>query len=127
MDVRRADRSFTEVVADIFSNVQDILRSELRLAQSEVRDDIVRARPAAILVATAIAAAFLSAVFALLAILHALRLVMPAWAAALCIAVALALVSAIALASGLTRFRSLSRVSGRGLEESVEWVKEQTR
>jgi len=127
MDVRRAERSFTDVVADIFRNVQDILRSELRLAQSEVRDDIVRARPAAILVATAIAAAFLSAVFALLAMLHALSLVMPAWAAALCIAVTLALVSSIALASGLKRFRSLSRVKGRGLEESVEWVKEQTR
>jgi uncharacterized membrane protein YqjE len=127
MDVRRADRSFTEVVADIFNNVQDILRSELRLAQSEVRDDIARARPAAMLVGTAIAAAFLSAAFALLAIWDALSLVMPAWAAALCIAVALALVSAIALASGRKRFRSLSRVTGKGLEESLEWVKEQTR
>lgn len=127
MDVRRADRSFTDVVADIFRNVQDILRSEIRLAQSEVRDDLARARPAAILVATAIGAAFLSAVFVLLAIFHALRLVLPAWAAALCIAVALGLFSAAALGSGMRRFRALSPATGKGVEETVEWVKEQTR
>lgn len=127
MDVRRVDRSFTDVVADIFRNVQEILRSEIRLAQSEVRDDLARARPAATLVGTAIGAAFLSAVFALLAIFHALRLVMPAWAAALCIAVGLALASVITLTSGLRRFRALPRATGRGLEESVAWVKEQTR
>src|SRR5262249_10624084 len=114
MDVR-AERSFTDVVADIFRNAQDILRSEIRLARSEVRDDLAHLRPAAVLVASAAGVALLSAVFALLAVFHGLRLVMSAWAAALCIAVALALVSAIAMASGIKRFRARSPVTRRGV------------
>jgi hypothetical protein len=127
MDAPRAARSVTDVLSDIFGNVQDILHSEIRLAQSEFRDDLARARPAAVLVAAALGGALLSALFALLAILHALRLVMPAWAAALCLAVALAVVSAIALAMGLKRFHSTPAASGTDahVKENVEWGKGQ--
>ena len=124
MDMRRAERSFTDVLADIFGNAQEILYCEIRLAVSEFRDDMVRARPAAILVVAAAAAALLSALFVLLAIVHALRLVMPAWAAALCVAIALALVSAVAMAAGIRRLRAQSprRVQAH-VKESVEWSK----
>jgi putative superfamily III holin-X len=129
MDVRRAHRPLSELVADIFKNVQDLLRSEIRLAQSQVRDDLARQRPAALLLAAAAGALLLSAWFALLALLYALRLVMPAWAAALCLAVALALSSAVTLSSGLKRLRAASQGTNRRphLEERVEWVKEPTR
>lgn len=113
MDVRRADRSISDVVADVFGNVQDILHSELRLARSQLRDDLRRSRPAAILLAAGAGAVLLSALFALLAVSYALRLVMPAWTAAICLAVALALGSAIALAAGLRRLRALSQTTGR--------------
>jgi hypothetical protein len=129
MDVRRVDRSFTDVLADIFRNVQHILRSEIRLAQSEFRDDLARTRPAAILLAAAAGTALLSALFVLLATFHALRQVMPAWAAALGLAVALALASAISMAAGLKRFRALSMMTRTRAqaEESVECAKEQIR
>lgn len=129
MQVRRADRPLTDVVADIFRNVQDVLHSELRLARSEVRDDLVRVRPAAILVAAASGAALCSGLFLLLAIFHALRLVMSAWAAALCLGVALAVVSAIAMAAGAKRFRALSQASRTRahVEESVQWARKQMR
>lgn len=129
MDVRRANRSFTDVLADILRNAQDVLRSEIRLAQSELRDDLARTRPAATLVAGAVAGGVLSLLFAMLAVFAALRLVMPAWAAALCVAGALALASIIALAAGLRRFRALSPASRLRTQakESVEWVKEQTK
>jgi hypothetical protein len=128
MDVRHADRSFTDVLADIFRNVQDILHSEIRLAQSEFRDDLVRARPGAIFVAAALGGALLSALFLLLAILHALRLVMPAWAAALCVATALALVSAMGMVAGVRQLRALSARSRPGdrVKERAEWAKGQS-
>jgi hypothetical protein len=128
LDVRHADRSFTEVLADTFRNLQDILRSEIRLALSQFRDDLERARPGAVLVAAAAGAALLSALFVLLAIVHALRLVMPAWAAALCVAIGLALISVIAMAAGIRRLRALSARSGMKpqVKESVKWVKGQS-
>jgi hypothetical protein len=127
MDVRHADRSFTDVLADIFRNVQDILRSEIRLAQSDFRDDLARARPGAVLVVVATGAALLSALFGLLAIMQALRLVMPAWAAALCLMIALALLSAVAMTAGVKRLRSWSAASTRRahVKEGVEWVKKE--
>jgi len=128
MDVRHADRSFTDVLADIFRNVQDILHSEIRLAQSEFRDDLVRARPGAIFVAAAMGGALLSGLFVLLAVVHALRLVMPAWAAALCVAIALAVASAIAMVVGVRQLRALStrsRLGGR-VKERAEWAKRQS-
>jgi len=134
MDVRRADRPLTDVVAAIFTNLQDMLRAEIRLAQSQARDDLVRARPAAMLLGVGVTAALVSLCFALLAIFEGLRLAMPAWAAALCVAAVLAVVCAMAVFLGLKRFRALSPVGGTRLlgqpariEESVEWANEQTR
>jgi uncharacterized membrane protein YqjE len=128
MDVRRADtgRSVTDVLAAIFRNVQDILRSEIRLAQSEVRDDLARARPAALLVVAASAGLLLSGLFLLIAIQYALRFVLPAWAAALCIAVGLALVAGIALRVGVRRLRVLSaaRAARAQAKESMAWARE---
>ena len=129
MDVRRVDRSSTDVLADTLRNVQGILRSEIRLAQSEVRDDLARTRPAAILLAVAAGAALLSGLFVLLAMFHALRQAMPAWAAGLCIAGALALASVISATAGLKRFRTFSPMNRTPahIEESVECAKEQIR
>jgi hypothetical protein len=129
MDARRGERSVTDVLADVFRNVQDLLRSEIRLAQSEVRDDMARVRPAAILLAAGIGTALLSTLFVLLSIFHALQQVMPAWAAALCLAIALGLTCAIFVAAGLKRFRALSMVrrTRAQVEETVECVKEQIR
>jgi uncharacterized membrane protein YqjE len=128
MDVRRADtgRSFTEVLAAIFRNVQDILRSEIRLAQSEFRDDLARARPAAVLVVVGFAAALLSALFLLIAIQYALRLVLPAWAAALCVAAAMAIMAGVAMSLGVRRFRALSsaRATREQAKESIGWARE---
>jgi len=134
MDVRRADRPLTDVVAAIFTNLQDMLRSEIQLAQSQARDELARARPAAILLGAGVAAALLSVYFALVAIFEALRLAMPPWAAALCLAAVLAVVCAVAVSLGLKRFRALPPVGEARLmdqparmEESVEWANEQTR
>lgn len=138
MDVRRAEtgRSFTDVLAAIFRNVQEILRSEIRLAQSEVRDDLARARPAAILVVVGCAAALLSALFLVIAIQYALRFVMPAWASALTVTVALAIIAAITMSIGVRRLRQWSAARATREEaketlahakESMGWAKERSR
>jgi Putative Actinobacterial Holin-X, holin superfamily III len=118
-----AYRPFTDVLADIGRNVQDLLRSEIRLAQSELRERLFGARTGT-LVAVGLAASFLSAFFLLLAVFSALRLLMPAWAAASCLAVALALTGALALSAGLRRLRKIRPVLKPvdSMKENPEWA-----
>ena len=116
-------RSVTDVLVDIASSVQDILRSEIRLAQSEVGEQLIRVRAAGLLVAVGLGGGMLSGFFALLAVFSTLRLLMPPWAAALCIAAAAALIATIALRVGL---RLLERVrpalkTVESPKETMEW------
>lgn len=121
-------RPIADVVVDIGRNAQDLLRSEIHLAQSEVRDRLLRARPAGVLFAVGAAAALLGALFLLLALLFALRLLMPAWAAAGCIAAVLAVTATIALNAGVQRFRTSpplfksSQGSNEGPRENAAWA-----
>jgi hypothetical protein len=110
------DRPFAEVLTSIVGNVQEIVRSEVRLAKAEVREEIGRATHGMAWVATGALTAFFSVGFALVAIFFALILVLPQWAAALIIAVALAGVSAIAFQVRATRH-----------QENPTWAKHQTR
>ncbi len=123
-------RPITDVLVDIGRNAQELLRAELRLAQSEVRQRLIEAQPAMALVVLGVAAALLSGFFLLMGTLFVLRFVMPGWAAALCIAVALALTAVIALNAGLRRLRATRPVLKR-LDESVKehaaWAKQAMR
>lgn len=122
-EVARGGRSLTDVLTDIFRNVEDILRSEIRLAQSEVREELRRNRPAGLWVVAGLVGAIFSVFFLLLAILYGLRMVLPGWAAALCMAVALAIVAVISLQVGRARLRQ-----GWGArKEHSEWTKPGTR
>ncbi|MBV8496105.1 MAG: phage holin family protein [Gammaproteobacteria bacterium] len=116
-------RPFIDTLSDILTNMQQLLRAEIRLVEAEVRGDLARARPAVVLIAAAAGAALLSALFLLLAIVHALRLVLPAWAAALCVAAGLALAAVVAMTLGAKQFRRLSPpvLSGK-VKEGGEWM-----
>jgi Putative Actinobacterial Holin-X, holin superfamily III len=125
----RGGRSVTDVLVNIAGSVEDILRFEIRLAQSEVREQLIRARAACLLVAVGVGGGVLSGFFVLLAVFSALRLLMPPWAAALCIAAAAALITTIALRAGL---RGLQRVrptlkTVESRKESMGWPGPQTK
>jgi hypothetical protein len=122
-------RSVTDVVSDIFGNVQDIMRGEIRLATTELGNNLRGARSAAVLITVGAVSGFLSVFFILLGIVAALRAVMPTWLAALVVAVTLALIAAILLRVGtlrLQRRRGLPQTVGR-IKETVQWSRPQTR
>ena len=123
--VQLVGRPFIDTLSDILTNMQQLLRAEIRLVEAEVRGDLARTRPAVVLIAAAAGAALLSALFLLLAILHALRLVLTAWAAALCVAAGLALAAVIAMTLGVKQLRVLSppALSGK-VKEGGEWMTE---
>jgi uncharacterized membrane protein YqjE len=99
-----AARTVVDVLTDIGRTVQDLVRSEIRLAQVEIRERLFGAHIGA-LICVGLGALFLCGFFLLLALLFALRLLLPAWEAALILAAALAATGALALSAGLHRLK----------------------
>src|SRR5260370_18809756 len=100
------DRSMAEVLKDIIGNVQEIVRGEVRLAKTEAKAEAAKAVTSTrLLVIGAIVGLFATG-YILLAIVYALALAMPAWAAASCVGVVLALAARFMISGGLAKWQS---------------------
>ena len=124
------DRSLSDVLQDVIRNVQEIVRSEVRLAKAEIREGATRAKSATLLLGAGAVTAILAILFLLLVIVHALALVMPNWAAALIVGAALAVVASVTLTAGIRRFKQIHPTPARTVEtikENVEWAKQHTK
>ena len=124
------DRSISNVLQDIVRNVQEIVRSEVRLAKTEIREELDQARSSTLLLAAGAAAGMFALLFLLLAVVYALALTMPAWAAAMIVGAALAAVAIVLFTVGLKRFKQIHPTPARTVEtikENVEWVRQHTK
>lgn len=123
------NRTIPEILQDVLTNFQDIVRAEMRLAKAELTEELGAARSGAILVGVGAVAAIFSTLFALLACVYALGRVMPDWAAALVVAAAVGLAAAVTLSLGLKRFKTIQAApkTAASLQENVRWAKELTK
>jgi drug/metabolite transporter (DMT)-like permease len=123
------DRPISAVLSDIVGNVQDMVRSELRLAKAELATTLSRAGSAAVWLAVGALLLTCGASFVLLAIVYALSMVVAAWAAALIVGVAVGVIAVLCLTVGLRRIRSTRAApkTAATLKENVEWAKQLTR
>jgi hypothetical protein len=128
MATPQTQRSVPEVLQDIVGNLQDIIRSEFRLAKTEITEEASKAaRPAA-----AFGMGLISGIygigFMLLAAVYGLSTVMPAWLAALLVGVILAIVAVAVIGSGREKLRRTNLSPDKAiksLEENVQWAKHQ--
>jgi uncharacterized membrane protein YqjE len=123
------DRPISMVLHDIVSNLQDIIRSEMRMARTEVAEELRKSRSAAMMLGAGALMLIFSVLFVLLAIVYALSLVMAAWAAALIVGVAVGVIAAMCCVAGVKKFKTL-RAAPRTVEsvkENVQWAKQLTR
>jgi uncharacterized membrane protein YqjE len=123
-------RSIADVLQDIVANVQTIIRAEIRLAKTEVKEEITKARAAAGIMAGGAVAALFTVWLLLLTIFFALATIMPFWAAALVLLIVMAIVTAILLTAGRKRLKAVNTKPEKTIEtmkENVQWVKTQTR
>jgi len=124
------DRSFSDVFQDILHNVQDIVRSEVRLAKTEIREEVGEAKSSAVLVGGGALTAVFALLFFLLTVVYALALVMPSWAAALIVGAAVALIATLMLTTGMRRFKQVHPTPERTVEtikENIEWAKQRAK
>jgi uncharacterized membrane protein YqjE len=118
------DRPIAQVLSDIAGNVQHIVRAEMRLAKAELRQDVALVKRGALFIAVGAVTGILGLTFLCRAAVYALASTMPAWAAALIVAIVVSIIAAFFL---LTARR---QISGLGLprtsatvQENVQWVK----
>jgi len=121
-------RSMGDVLKDIISNVQEMVRSELKLAKAELREEAGRSAAAGKLVVAGGGMALLAVGFVLTAVAQLLALVMPNWAATLIVGVVLAVAGMVLLSKGRSQFTVPTPTKTiENVKENVQWMKDQTR
>src|SRR5207237_503322 len=116
------DRSVADVLRDIVGNIQEIVRAEVRLAKSEVREELTKVQNAGLLLGLGAIGGLFAVFFLLFSLVYALSIVMPNWAAAL--------TAAAILSVGMKRFGRVHPVPDRTIEsvkENVQWAKQQSK
>jgi uncharacterized membrane protein YqjE len=126
MATHQMQRSVPEVLQNIVGNLQEIIRSEFRLAKAELKEEVAKAAKPVATFGVGLVFGFYGIGLLLLASVYGLSMVMAGWLAALLVGTILAVV-AIALMSSsgkkLKRVNPTPHKTIRSLEESVQWTK----
>lgn len=123
------NRSMAEVVQDIIGNIQEIIRSEFRLAKAETRREVSKAAKSSVILGAGLVLAAYAAGFLLLTILYALETTLAPWLAALIVAVGAMIVAMVAVSAGRKRMKQVhmpEKTIGT-VKGNVQWAKQQIR
>jgi uncharacterized membrane protein YqjE len=121
-------RSVPEVLQDIVGNIQEIIRSEFRLAKAEVKQEAAKATGPLIMWVAGAAFGLYAFGFLLFTAVMALATVMATWLAALMVGAVLAVASVALISAATNRLKRVNTVPERTIEslkENVQWAKDQ--
>ncbi|MBI1896826.1 MAG: phage holin family protein [Acidobacteria bacterium] len=124
------ERPMTDIVKDVLGNVQEIVRSEVRLARAEVREEVQKTISGTKLLAIGVFIGLYAVGFVLLGIVAALATAVSTWAAALVVGFGLLIVAGICAMAGRSRLRRVTPKPERTIEtmkENLQWMKDQTK
>jgi len=123
-------RSMAEVLQDIVANIQEIFRSEFRLAKVEIQQQTAVASRSAIPLIIGVLLGLYALGFLLLAAVHALSIVVDPWLASLIVGAAVLAISLALISVGKNRLKQLKVVPEKTVEtvkENMQWAKQQIR
>ncbi|MDZ4801118.1 MAG: phage holin family protein [Bryobacteraceae bacterium] len=122
------DRSMGDVLKDIFGNIQEMVRAEIRLARAEMREEAGKTAASAKMLGAGAVLALFGMGFVLVALTQALALVMPTFAASLVMGGLLAIVGLALISSGKNNLKAPTpHKTIENVKENVEWMKKQTK
>jgi hypothetical protein len=124
------ERSISDVVQDILRNLQEMVRSEIRLAKVEIRGEAKLAISSGVWIAAGGVAAMSALNFMLWTLAYGLATRMSMWAATLIVALVMAATGAALIMSGIRRAKHINPIPERTLEsvkENLEWMRPQTK
>ena len=125
----QSERSVPEVLQDIIGNVQEILRSEVQLAKTELKEEAAEAATPIITMGVGLVLAAYAVGLLLLAAVFGLTTIMATWSAALLVGAVAAIIAVLLINTGLGGLKRINMKSERliaSLQENVRWVKRQS-
>src|SRR5262245_24321517 len=125
---RPTEKSAADLLKDIVTNVQEMVRSEVRLAKAELREETQKTMAAAKRLGIASVAAIFAVGFVLWSIAMLLARVLPFWIATLIIGVALGIIADVLFTQARREFHlPMPDKTIGNVKENLEWMKDQTR
>ena len=123
------NRSVAEVLQDIFGNVQELIRSEFRLAKAETREEVSKVAKFSVMLGAGFVLVVYAVGFLLLTIMYALETTLVPWLAALIVAVGVMMIAMAAVSIGRKRMKQvhMPEKTIETMKENVQWAKQQIR
>jgi len=124
------ERSVTQILQDIFTNVQEIIRSEMRLARTEIGEETNKALRAVAVLGAGLILGMYAVGFLLLSAAYALAAVLPDWLGPLIVGLIVAAIATALIVIGRGRIKTVSPVPQKtisSVKEDAQWVKDQTK
>jgi uncharacterized membrane protein YqjE len=128
MSTPQMQRTVPELLGNIVDNIQQIIRSEFRLAKAELQEKASRASKPATILGAGFLLGLYGLGFLLLAAVYALSMIMAAGLAALIVGGFLTLVSIALVTSSAKKLKALNPAPEKTiqtLQENVQWAKDQ--
>jgi len=127
----RAERSVPEVFQDIIGDVREILRSEVRLAQTELKHEAGTAARAAVMFFVGVVLGIYALGFLLLALVYGLATLLASWwIGAIIVGGGLAVIALALLGIGRGRMRRVRPAPERTIrtvKENLDWDKSRSK
>jgi uncharacterized membrane protein YqjE len=121
-------RSVPEVLQDIVGNIEEIIRSEFRLAKAEVKEEASQAAPPLKMMVVGAGIGFYALGFLIFTLVMGLATMVATWLAALIVGGVLALIALVLITTASKRLKQVNKVPERTIEtmkENVQWAKNQ--
>lgn len=117
-------RSIGSLLGNIVSDLQHILRGEVRLAKAEAAQELARVKRGAALLTVALVFGVLGLAYLLFAATQLIALRLPLWEATLIVAAATLTVAAACAMAGLAAIRKLRGAprTVRSIKETLKWT-----
>lgn len=124
------DRSTVDLIKDIATNIQGIIRSEIRLANVEMKEKTTKASRAGIVLAGGGVLVLYALGFLFTCIYQALNIALRPWLSALLVFAGLAIIGGVMLSIGRSRLKRIDpkpQMTVQAVKEDVQWLRSQTR
>lgn len=111
-------------------HLQDLLRSEVQLARSEIKVELNKVKSSSVLLIAGAATSAFAALFLLLSAVAAMALTMPLWAATLIVGSTLTLIAIVLLTRARQQIKQIYPKPARtvqSIKDNLEWAKQQVK
>ena len=124
------ERAISDILQDLLTDVEGMVRYEVRLAKAEIREDLTQALSSGIWIVAGVVVALSAWLFLLWTAAYALSTAMSAWAATLVVAIVTGVAAAVLIVGGIHRAKRLQPAPERTVEsvkETLGWLKQSTK